>query len=773
MAVLLPALHHGVYLGPFNLLTAGGVKVHQLFKAHNVYFSDQLSAIMPWTVLATSQVHHGFLPLWNSFGALGSPLAFNWQSAVFSFPALVGYLFPAHLSYTISIIVTIIVAGTGGYTFSRLVGIGVIGSAMAGTVFELGGPFIGWLGWPHAAVVSWAGWLFAAALLILRGGKRARNVAIFSIVLAFAIYAGQPEILTQLLMTLAVFLLVLLIHRVWSENLRSITAPIVDLALGSIAGVALAAPLVLPGVELGTASVHAAVITTPPLPTHDLPYLIISGFDGLPVPGSKMFGPWGSVYIGAYFGIIAIVLAVVAIVLRRRSPEVVALTVVGVLTGAISFATLIPYAPSVIKVIPVAGYAPSRFLLTMGFPIAVLAGAGVDALIRSNRVRVWRWTFVAFGGAGIVLLGVIALSVGDLPKLEERIRLRSFVWPVIEVMVGLLVTGSMILIARHSTNRHDPSPQAGGGFGRRTGSNARWAALALLTCQSAFLVTAGAPLFQSSSVFFPSSRATTKLQRSVGAALVGFGQPTILCNGLGIAPNINDMYAVHELAVYDPMLPKAMFSSVPSGSPRPSQVLKHSHGRFIGFPAQNIYCPAITTVSEARVYGVSYILEPSNTPGPSGTHFVTRIGKNDLYRVPNSYRATLVPLHGKGASITSPAKIVPVAVAMPKPSEWTMHVHSSSPQVLQLRLAYAPGWHATIDGQPLQLRPLAGIMMAATIPSGRHTIALRYWPESFTIGIVLAACTALGLTAAILVPRLRRRHRANSVPAEPRLVGRE
>jgi uncharacterized membrane protein YfhO len=72
-----------------------------------------------------------------------------------------------------------------------------------------------------------------------------------------------------------------------------------------------------------------------------------------------------------------------------------------------------------------------------------------------------------------------------------------------------------------------------------------------------------------------------------------------------------------------------------------------------------------------------------------------------------------------------------------------------------------PGWHATIDGKPLSLQPFSGIMFQANIPPGRHTIELHYWPESFTIGIVLAACAAAGL---LLVPVVRRRRLVKPAP---------
>ena len=80
---------------------------------------------------------------------------------------------------------------------------------MAGVVYELSGTFMGFLGWPIAGVMAWAGWLFAAALLIVRGERRVRAVVFFAVSVAAAVYAGQPDALVLLAPGLVVFVVVL------------------------------------------------------------------------------------------------------------------------------------------------------------------------------------------------------------------------------------------------------------------------------------------------------------------------------------------------------------------------------------------------------------------------------------------------------------------------------------------------------------------------------------------------------------------------------------
>ena len=144
--VLAPAIVHGASLGPYDLLARYGVTSQRGVAVLNTGHGDQIREMIPWTTLAWTQVHHGHLPLWNPYSALGMPLAFNWQSSAFSVPALIGYLFPLHLAYTVGVITTLIIAGTGptaSVSVPRARGAGV---RLAGTVFK----------W---AVPSWSGWV--------------------------------------------------------------------------------------------------------------------------------------------------------------------------------------------------------------------------------------------------------------------------------------------------------------------------------------------------------------------------------------------------------------------------------------------------------------------------------------------------------------------------------------------------------------------------------------------------------------------------------------
>jgi hypothetical protein len=271
----------------------------------------------------------------------------------------------------------------------------------------------------------------------------------------------------------------------------------------------------------------------------------------------------------------------------------------------------------------------------------------------------------------------------------------------------------------------------------------------LLAFQTSFLLIAGYSQWSSSTKPFTSTPAETQLAAAVGSALVGFGTPACKSPpGLGIPPNTNIVYGVHQLAAYDPMLPRSYYHSWQAATGRPA-----------GYPVTSRYCPGVNSASMARLYGVGFVLEPHGHSGPTGAVFDEVVGDEDLYRVPGAAQATLSPLLAGGAlpSDTVPGRATPVV--QDSPGAWNLRVDPAQPQVLRLRLTDVPGWHATIDGRPLDLEAFSGVMLQARIPSGHHVVELRYWPSTFTIGLALAAAAALALVVMLIVSEVRRHKR--------------
>ena len=134
----------------------------------------------------------------------------------------------------------------------------------------------------------------------------------------------------------------------------------------------------------------------------------------------------------------------------------------------------------------------------------------------------------------------------------------------------------------------------------------------------------------------PKTAVVSSLQREVGPALVGLdGTDCFFGPTLGFLPELNAAYSVHELAIYDPIIPSGYFSAWTGLTGQPG-----------GIPRLALFCPSVTSVMQARLFGVQYDLAGPDTPPPVGGIFTMRLGKGldaeTLYRFPHSFPATLL-----------------------------------------------------------------------------------------------------------------------------------
>ncbi len=254
--VLGDAFKRGAMIGPYDILSHSGLTSRAKFLMNgDTYEPDPIKQMIPWSYLAWTQVHHGALPLWNPYSGLGVPLAFNWQSAVFSVPSIVGYAVPIRYAFTAGVLATLVIGGTGGYVLARVLRLELLGALTVMAVFELSGPLVAWNGYPQSQVLAWSGWIFAAALLILRGEKRILSITLFAVTTACAVYAGHPETLIATMSAVLLLFILLVASRALPASLQlsrgPILRPVIDFGVAAAVGVALGAPALAPRRAVG------------------------------------------------------------------------------------------------------------------------------------------------------------------------------------------------------------------------------------------------------------------------------------------------------------------------------------------------------------------------------------------------------------------------------------------------------------------------------------------------------------------------------------------
>lgn len=748
--LLAPALAHGSAIGPSDVLRELGLTSQPNAVIHNPVGSDEIEEFVPWQMLAWLQVHAGHFPIWNPDSVLGMPLAFNLQSAPFSLPVALGYLFPLGLEHTVAIVARLLIGGSGMYVLGRVLGLRPLPAVFGASIFELSGAYTVWLGAYESGCLGFAGWVLAASVLVVRQRRRPRAVVLLAVSLALALAGGEPQIAIVLLGCLAVFATVLALGAARHGPSGVGRRVVLDHLAGTVAALGLVAPLYLPATQLGLISGRAKSPGVSNLPLYDLTHLVFAGYNGVPTDVNDVIGP-NDLYVAMiYVGVIALVLGAVAFTDRRRRTFVLATAAMGTATLVALF---VPLVPDVFRTLPLLRV----FRLDLATPmldaaLALLAAFGTEALLSSEPVadggavlprrslRPPADRVLAGGSAAVALLLAVLgarlmMNVDHLDRAQSALRTRSFLWPTLSLAALIIV-----LVVRGAARRRG----AGSFLGDLAG---RGAVAGLLVLECAFLVFAGEAVPTSASQPVPPTPAITRLAAIVGANLVGIGscQENAFPNA-GILPNVNLAYGIEELSVYDPILPSSYYHSYGAETGRNRRVL---------WP--HVFCPAITSVGLARFYGVAYILEPPGLGGPKGTTHVATLHGEGLYRVPGSGRATL---QVDGHSVV-------LAASQPTPGTWRIVSNGRRRGELLVRVTSVPGWQASIDGRPLALRTAHQLLLGASVPAGHHVIVLRYWPRLLTIGLVLAVLAGGALLGALVGEARQHRARRGSAPSAP------
>ncbi len=752
---LAPALARGSALGTYDIAAAYGIG-RSSATPYNVIASDQVQQSAPWAALDWTEVHGGHLPLWNPYNAMGTPLLADFQSAGLSLPMLVAYAMPRRFAYDVTVIVKLIIAGTGLVFASRVLRLGWVAAAFAGTVGELSGSFSGWLGWPMAGVICWTGWVLGAGLL-LAGGRRPRAaLPLLAGAVAFAVYGGHPESVVLLAVTVTFPVVVALVAGVRRDGVAAGTRRLAALAGALLAGAALCAPLLLTGAQALHGSVHQARTGSAAFPLRILSGLIFSGYWGYPIRTSQYFGLSNYYETASFVGITALVLAAVGLLRRGRRPLVLGVGLSALVLGGILFAE--PITRLVVALPAGKLIIWSRGLIPFDLVVALLAGVGLDAVLTGGRERATARLLALGAVAGAAVLAVYGYHDAHhppAPAVAAHIRAASFAWPAIQAGV-LLAAAPLVLAASRAGPRARPRAV--------TTAAARVGVAAVVASEVGFLLLGTPRLWSTSRTAFAVTPAIARLQATVGDQRVGFRCPNATqFADIGILPEANAAYGVAEAEMYDAVLPLSYLRTYARLTHTPAPP-----------PNSGNFCVPVTTAAVGRAYGIEYVLEARGAPAPAGAVAVGRVGNEYLWRVPG---ASVVSVQPASAPLDAPSA-TPVAFGEKDPARLTLHLDAAAPSRLELHIGAYPGWHARIDGRPLRLRPLHGQQLQALVPAGRHTVVVTYRPSTLVVGLWLAAAAAVALVAgeiaAALLPGRRRRRRADrrlGAPSEASAAG--
>jgi hypothetical protein len=728
------------------LAGAIGVVFYRLLLGDVLFWGLPALQFYPWREYAWELIRAGQLPLWNGYNGAGAPLLANYQSALLYPLNWPGFFLPLASAMSITAVLHLFIAGWGMGRFTGRLGVPVLGQGLSALAFGMTGYFVARLGtYPIISAAAWLPWLLWAVLGVVSRSNR-RDVAWLALFTALQLLAGHAQTTWYSLLLAGVFALWWLVtHRPFNRRTAAL------LAGGLALGAAVAALQLFATAELLAQSQRSTGVGYDFAMNFSYSPLRILNLLSFNVFGSPADGSYVTegVYFedAVYIGLLPLIAALAALAawlsgrLRRRErPAYFAsvplwLAVVGV-AFLFALGKYTPIFPFLYDNIPTFKLfqAPVRWHLWTVFGLSVLAGIGVGAWGRG------KWLFfgtrlAAAGGIGAALLawlapnflppdvagndgvrvfiqaiaytGVFGALAGILTLLqpENEGSRRYRLW----MLAALLVTAIDLGYAAQGLNPTVPASF----YTPRTGEaapRAYWEEAALR-----------AAMFDGADAFFPLDDYrvfTNQVDAFRGSSL----------------PNLNLLDHRDLLNNFDPLLAGtfATYTELIETAPEYRATLLQAAG------VAAVYTGPGEAQTLPQPAGVAWMAE-SVCWYPEGTPLAVMLLRPDWQPLAQ------VNLIGAGecppaASGTTPRFLTPQYDG----DTITIPVGEAGGGWLVLAQTDYPGWAASIDGKPAEIRPANGAFQAVAVPQGTKNVVFEYrpwwvWPGALIslVGLVL------------------------------------
>jgi hypothetical protein len=691
-------------------------------------------------------LRQGHLPWWQRGIFLGYPLVADPQAAIFDPATWLTLPWDAPRALTLATLLHLVVLGWGMVAWARVRGLGPAPALLGAVLFALGAKqTVHVIHWNFAATTAWWPWMLAGLDAFARDG-RGRWLVGTALTSGLAWLGGSPQMAYFGSAVAGLYALGLL-PLLWRRRPADAA-----LALAAIpAGLLLAAPALLPAMELSRLGPRGAAVT----------YAFASSWRwrdawgyALLVDPTAWHPKWGLNFWEAtgYVGLPAMALAFAAPVRRRG---VALLWILAIVALALPLGERSPLGLHRLLYDWLPGFGafrvPTRSLMVASFAGAMLAAEGLEVLLRDpTQARIVR------AGAVLLAAALVALLLPVLPGYPFTGGLRS---PGTRIALGLAGSAGLWLAAVRLGWRgalaagtavalvfadgwilfsgfNDVAPVAGerallgeiaplvppAPAPRRVGVVAKWGQ------------TANAPLRRGwEGVTGYSPMAVQRVRELIEATASGEILPTRPVTGDTNFPRprlTSPLWALFSapLVVSDERQPLPVAG--PAGREWENPLVAYRvdalprvfwTGAWDVVPDDDISSPLFAAARGDRAVLAEALpsLGPSGPPGGPVAAEDLRVGSTELV-------ATVVAPRDGVAVVLDP---------------------------------FYPGWTATLDGTPVPVVRADFAFQAVAVPAGRHVLRLEYRNRWVGIGLWV---TAGSLAPLIVVFGLRRRRRRAS-----------
>ena len=743
---------------------------------------DGIAQFYPWRHFAAQAIHSGTLPLWNPYQLSGTPFVANSQSAPFYPGNFLFYVMPVMRAFAFSAVFHLTLAGWFTYLLARRLKCSEAASLFAGTAFAFSAWQVCWLQLPSFLATSC--WIpLALAIihaLVASHKKRARLMAGLALSVGMMLLAGHLQIAFYGLLAAGFWTAALIINSVRNKNTGALPAVTLAIVAGFVGGGLLAAPQLLPAVELSKISHRVskpsaegyALYTGYALPRAGLVQLALPGFFGGDTDPENKYWGFYTQHVGD-----------TDIAIRHNAAETaVYVGIVTLLLGLYGvFAAALPGGNvNRFRTLFFGLLAVVALLLALGTPLNYLTYFGIPGFSQSGspaRVLVlWALTWAMLGAFGVDALGQTHRS-------DERVRIAAIASFFLLTALGLSSVATALSVQLPGFK--PLVPMLGEALTRAQEDAVR---LVVIVCASFQLMLPGVrkklsagpairpvsiggialllaviDLFaagmrinpvSSPEVVYPVTPGIAYLQKNTGhERIMPVNLHWSLYSGPKsvLPPNAGMVYGLRDVQGYDSLMPgayKAWANRFTIADSRPG-----AQGRRDSSPvevANMIFFqdPNSADVPEtAALFAITPNAESWNPdPGqsPSGQHVgEAQDAGMEIYRLPGKPRAEM--LNGSANWVEDGLNRV------------TLATMADTGGTLLLRDQRYPGWRAYIDtfasSVPIQGDSSNPAMRKVSVGPGKHTVYFRFEPASATLGIYLALACLAGCTGIFIGTR--------------------
>jgi hypothetical protein len=760
--LIVPAALCAIVLAAYLMPLVGGATFVQ---------RDHLTHTLPAKQYLADALRAGHLPEWWDGAYLGVPFAANPNHSVLYPPSWIVAALPMPWGADVLLIAHVLFAGLGMAALARRFGAGREGQIVAGTALMLSGFVTSSLvqGGP-LLTLAWTPWSAIAADRVAastNGGDRARAGLVLAAVQGAQLLAGDPSfVIIGGLVALAVAL-------ARSERRLATLATLAGSALGAVV---LAAVVILPAFALAGETARSDLSTAaaqtwslhplrvlewlfpdalgdPNVPRTHLATAIANASGGIPGLGPS----WA---LSVYIGLPTLVFAALGWRVQRERRWYAVAGAVFLVLALGKYTPVHAFYRAVFLPERLVRY-PEKYLFGALVIACAVAGRGVTDLLASRPARRLLLVLACVVAGYALVIAIAALAGGALiPVATPGVDAEHAVAYAVHVSFGAVVAIALIVVGCALAYRADA---------RRSG---------LVLVSVAFCGHLVARTWQ---VLVLMDRETIEEPPALLANMhsgTSAGIRTRIFRPPQLAVEVQGDFRHHVRELYDTAMQNTPtrfgFADVPGYDQAHDRRIERVWAvasRRMALAAYGIEL-AIVPHQLARAEGMTPLaLDDSGivlarTEAPRPRAFVTSrwqwfSAEQALLAALFAQRsgppdpATLasVRLQGIGTDGAGEPQTEPCRTTSERAERVSLHCKSASEGYAVLLDAYAPGWTATVDGQPARIELADGLVRAVHVAAGVHVIDFTYRAPGLRTGALVSLLAWCGLVAALIVLR--------------------